>query len=120
LTAQDGRPPQDGGPARLIAGLSFGYALLVVVALLVRHDLFRNEPDREAVVLWLLVPLVASFGAWMSTQAGYPLLRAWVWFGIVATAFFCWIAVFSFGLLFVPVALLMMVAAVSPWDKPQR
>jgi len=120
VTAEDEGPSQEGGPARLFAGFSFLYALLVTVLLLVLRDFFRDEPDRDAVLLWLMVPLVSSFGTWMAVRSGFAPLRAWIWFGIVATMFFCWIAVFSFGLLFLPVPVLMMVAVVSPWDKPQK
>jgi cellulose synthase/poly-beta-1,6-N-acetylglucosamine synthase-like glycosyltransferase len=120
VTAEDEGPPKEGGPARLLAGLAFMYALVVIVALLPLKDLYRDDPDREAVLLWLLVPLVSSFGSWVAVRSGFTLLRAWLWVGILATAFFCWIAAFSFGLLFLPVPVLMMVAAVSPWDKPRH
>jgi hypothetical protein len=115
--AEDGGPPQEGVAARLFAGGSFLYAFAVTVCLLPLKDFFRSDPHRDAVLLWLLVPLVASFGSWMAVRAAFPPLRAWIWLGIVLTLFFCWIAVFSVGLLYLPVPLLMMVAAVSPWDR---
>jgi hypothetical protein len=118
LTPEGGTPEQDGGPARLFAGFSFLYALVVTILLLALKNLFRDDPDRDTVLIWLLLPLAASFGTWMSVRSGFAPLRGWIWFGIVATMFFCWIAVFSFGLLFLPVPVLMMVAVVSPWDKP--
>ena len=117
MAADEARQASEGAPARLFAGSSFGYAFVAAVLVLVVKDFFRNEPDQDAMLLWLLVPLIASFGGWMSVMSGQPLLRGWLWFGIVAILFCCWIAVFSYGLLFLPVALLMMVAAVSPWDK---
>lgn len=79
---------------------------------------FHDDSNQDAVLLWLLVPLVSSFGTWMSVRSGFGPLRVWIWFAIVATMFFCWIAVFSFGLLYLPVPALMMVAVVSPWDRP--
>jgi hypothetical protein len=120
VTAEDEGPSQEGGPAGVFAGFSFLYAFVVTVLLLVLRDFFSGEPDHDAVLLWLLVPLVSSFGTWMAVRSGFSPLRAWVWFGVVATAFFCWIAAFSFGLLFLPVPLLMMVAVASPWARPRK
>jgi hypothetical protein len=116
LTPEDGRPASEGGPARLFAGLSFLYAFAAVVLLLALRDFFRDEPDSDALLLWLLVPLIASIGTWMAVLSGFPPLRAWVWLGLVVNLFFCWIAVFSFGLLFLPVSILMMIAVLTPWD----
>lgn len=118
MAAKDGEQSREGAPARLFAGSSFAYAFVVAVLVLLVKDFFRDDPDQDAMLLWLLVPLVASFGGWLAVISGQPLLRGWLWFGIVATLFCCWIAVFSFGLLFLPVLPLMMAAAVSPWDKP--
>lgn len=120
MTPEDGRPASESGPARLFAGFSFLYALVVTVLLLALKNFFRDEPDADAMLLWLLVPVVGSFGTWMSVRSGFPPLRGWIWFGIVLNMFFCWIAVFSFGLLYLPVPLLMMVAVISPWDDPSR
>jgi hypothetical protein len=120
LTPEDGRPVGDAGPARVFAGFSFFYALLVTVLLLTLKNFFRDEPDTDAMLLWLLVPVLGSFGAWMSVRSGFPPLRVWIWLGIVLNLFFCWIAVFSFGLLYLPVPLLMMVAVLSPWDDRSR
>jgi hypothetical protein len=118
MTRDEREPPQDSAPAKLFAGLGFVYALAAVTLLLLLKHFFRDDPNRDAALLWLLVPVVSSFGTWMAVYSGFPPLRAWVWLGIVLTLFLCWIAVFSFGLLFLPVAVLMMVAAVSPWNKP--
>ena len=119
MTAAGGGPSLDGRAARLLSGFGFLYALVVTVLLLLLRDFFRDEPDSSAVLLWLLVPMTSSFGTWMAVRSGFAPLRAWIWFGIVATTFFCWIAVFSFGLLYAPVPILMMVAVVSPWDRPE-
>jgi hypothetical protein len=120
VTAEDGRPPQEGGPARLVAGFSFLYTFVVTVLLLLLRDFFEDDANRDAVLLWLLVPVVSSFGTWMAVRSGFGPLRGWVWFGIVATMFFCWIAAFSIGLLYLPVPLFMMLAVVSPWDKSAK
>ena len=105
MTMMDGEPPRDSGPAKLFAALGFFYALAAVTLLLLFKDFFRDDPNRDAVLLWQLVPIVSSFGTWMAVYSGFPPLRAWVWLGIVLTLLFCWIAVFSFGLLFLPVVL---------------
>jgi hypothetical protein len=120
LTPEDGRPVEDGGPARVFAGFSFFYSLVVIVLLLLLKNFLRDESNTDAQLLWLLVPLLGSFGTWMSVRSGFPPLRGWVWLGIILNLFFCWIAVFSFGLLFLPVPLLMMVAVLSPWDASSR
>lgn len=118
MTAEDGRPSPEGGTARLFAGFSFVYAFVVTVLLIALEGFFEDDSNQDAVLLWLMVPLVSSFGTWMSVRSRHAPLRVWIWFGIAATMFFCWIAVFSFGLLFLPVPVFMMVAVVSPWDKP--
>ena len=120
LTPENGSPVEESGPARLFAGFSFFYALIVTVLLLALKNFFRDEPNSDALLLWLLVPVLGSFGTWMSVRSGFPPLRAWVWLGIVLNLFLCWIAVFSFGLLFLPVPLLMMVAVLSPWEDASR
>jgi hypothetical protein len=120
VTTEDGKPSQDGKPARLFAGLGFLYTFVVIVGLLAFTDFLNDEPDPEVELLWLMVPLTSSLFAWLAARAGFAPLRAWVWFGIAATTFFCWIAIFSFGLLFVPVPVLMMMSVVSPWDTPEQ
>jgi len=104
----------------MVAAVGFLYAFTVTVLLLLLNDFFRGEPNSDAMLLWLLVPLVASFSAWMAVRSGIALLRVWIWFGIVAMTFLCWIAVFSYGLWFLPLPFLLMVAAVSPWDEPRK
>ncbi len=65
-----------GGPARLVAGLGFLYAFSVTVLLLLLKDFFSGEPNSDAMLLWLLVPLVVSFSTWMAVRSGVGLLRA--------------------------------------------
>ena len=108
MAAGDNRSPKIGGPARLVAGFGFLYAFTVAVLLLLLDNFFRGEPNSDAMLLWLLVPLVASFTAWMAVRSGIALLRISIWFGVVATAFCCWIAVFSYGMWFLPLPFLLM------------
>ena len=65
----------------MVAAVGFLYAFMVTVLLLLLNDFFRGEPNSDAMLLWLLVPLVASFSAWMAVRSGIALLRAWIWFG---------------------------------------
>jgi hypothetical protein len=116
LAPEDGRAQVPGGPARLFAGLAFTYALALTAVLLVLTNRFADEPDSDAVTLWLLLPLVSSFGCWLAVRSGFSPLRAWVWFAVLASLFFCWIAIFSIGLLYLPVPLLMLLAVLCPWE----
>jgi hypothetical protein len=120
MAVDEEQPPQDGSTAKLFAGAGFLYALAAITLLLLTTDFLRDDVNRDAALLWLLVPIVSSFGTWMAAYSGFPPLRVWVWLGIVLTLFLCWITVFSFGPLFLPVAVLMMVAVVSPWDTTKR
>lgn len=115
MTPEDGSV-SEGGPARLFAGLSFFYALLVTVVLLLVTDFFSAEPDSTTVLIWLLLPLLASFGSWMAVRSGFSPLRGWVWVAILSTLFFCWIAAFSIGPFYLPVPVLLLIAVLSPWN----
>ena len=115
MSPEDERAPPPGGPARFFAGLAFFYALIVTVVLLLLKHLFRDEPDGHTVLIWLLLPLVGSFGSWIAVRSGFSPLRAWVWFAVLASMFFVWIAVFSIGVFYLPVPLLLMVAVLIPW-----
>jgi hypothetical protein len=117
LSLEDQKAPPPGGPAGIFAGLAFFYALIITVVLLVAKDLFRSEPDRDAVLIWLLLPLAGSFGSWLAVRSGFSPLRAWVWFAVLASTFFVWIAVFSIGVLFLPVPLLLLLAVLIPWTR---
>ena len=117
MTSEDGKAPPAGGPAQVLAGVAFFYALAITVVLLVVKDMFRDEPDGDRVLLWLLLPLVGSFGSWIAVRSGFAPLRAWVWFAVLASLFFVWIAAFSIGLFYLPVALLLLVAVLIPWHR---
>jgi hypothetical protein len=115
LSPEAAKAPPPGGPARIFAGLAFFYALAVTVALLLLNDMFRDEPDGNTVLVWLLLPLLGSFGSWIAVRSGFSPLRAWVWLAVLASMFFVWIAVFSIGIFYLPVPLLLMVAVLIPW-----
>jgi hypothetical protein len=115
LSLEDEESSPPGGPARIFAGLAFFYSLIVTVVLLVVNNLYRDEPDGDTVLIWLLLPVLGSFGSWIAVRSGFSPLRGWVWFAILASMFFVWIAVFSIGVLYLPVPLLLLVAVLIPW-----
>ena len=98
-------------------GLAFFYALAVTVVLLVARNLFRGEPDRDRVLIWLLLPLLGSFGSWIAVRSGFSPLRGWVWIAVLASTFFVWISAFSVGLFYLPVPILLLIAVLIPWTK---
>ncbi len=120
MSLEDETAPPPGGPARIFAGLAFFYALIVTVALLVVKDLFRDEPDGHTVLIWLLLPVVGSFGSWLAVRSGFSPLRGWVWLAVLASMFFVWISAFSIGGLYLPVPLLLLVAVLIPWTTEPR
>ena len=110
-----GASPGGGRLASWAAGLAFFYALLVTTALLAATGFFSGDEHSEAELLWLCLPIGVSFGSWLAVLSGFAPLRAHVWAAVLLTLFFSWLAVFSFGLLFLPVAGLMLAAVLSPW-----
>jgi hypothetical protein len=117
MSAEDGKAPPAGSPARFFAGLAFFYALAVTVALLILKGMFRHELDGDRVLLWLLLPVLGSFGSWLAVRSGFSPLRAWVWLAVLASLFFVWIAAFSIGALYLPVPLLLLIAVLIPWTE---
>jgi len=77
--------------------------------------LFSGDDSSQADLLWLCLPIGISFGSWLAVLSGFSPLRAHVWTAVLVTLFFSWITVFSFGLLFLPVAGFMLAAVLSPW-----
>ncbi|HWO73544.1 MAG TPA: hypothetical protein VNN21_08295 [Dehalococcoidia bacterium] len=98
-----------------MAGLAFFYALAVTTAMLAATALFSGDGGSQADLLWLCLPIGVSFGSWLAVLSGFSPLRAHVWAAVLVTLFFSWITVFSFGLLFLPVAGFMLAAVLSPW-----
>jgi hypothetical protein len=117
LAPEDGRTTSAGGPAQIAAGLAFFYALILTAVLLAVTNRFADEPDSKTVMVWLLLPLVSAFGSWLAVLSGFAPLRAWVWLAILASVFFCWLAVFSIGPLYLPVPLLLLIAVLLPWNQ---
>ena len=107
-------------PALLLASVSFAYSLIAAAAVVLVTDFFNEESHSEALLFWLLVPIVACLTAWLAVILGEPLLRAWVWFCIVATAFTCWIAAFDYGPVLVPLLPMLLLTAVTPWRETSR
>jgi hypothetical protein len=119
LTLEPGSGSHAGGPARLIAGLGSFYALSATVVLLLLTDFFADEPNSNTIMLWLIVPVVSSFGTWVAVYSRFSPLRAWVWFAALASFFFCWISIFSIGVYYLPVPLLILITVLIPWsDHP--
>jgi presenilin-like A22 family membrane protease len=88
---------------------------LTLVLLLVT-GFFGDDPDRNRIMLWMCVPIVASFASWMAVQTGKQVMRLVVWLMVLAVLFFVWLAAFSIGLYYVPVAALLLMAVLSPWE----
>jgi glucan phosphoethanolaminetransferase (alkaline phosphatase superfamily) len=106
--------------APIAAALSLAYALVVTVVLLVVTNFFRDEDDATTVMVWLILPLASAFLSWLAVGSGRPLLRVFVWLLILASLFFCWIAIFSIGVFYLPMPLLLVVAVLSPWNSEQK
>ena len=103
--------------APVLAALSLAYALIVTGILLMQTNFFEDEDDARTIMVWLTLPVAAAFLSWLAVIWGKPLLRAVVWLLILASLFFCWIAIFSVGVYYLPVPLLLIVAVLSPWDR---
>jgi hypothetical protein len=95
--------------AETFAAVSFAYALGAAVVLMAVTGMFGG------LLAWLVLPILASFGSWMAVRSGRPVLRIVIWLSVIFCLFFVWIAVFSFGLVFLPVPALLILAGFSPW-----
>jgi Flp pilus assembly pilin Flp len=116
----EGRAPPRFRLAPIAAALSVAYALAVTVVLLAATNFFRDEDDATTIMVWLILPLVSAFLSLLAVSSGRPLLRVFVWLLILASLFFCWIAIFSIGVFYLPVPLLLIVAVLSPWNSEHR
>ena len=67
---------------------------------------------------WLTVPVICSFVSWVGVLGGNKLMRIFIWFAVLACVFFCWIAIFSIGVYYLPVPILLIIAVLTPWDGP--
>ena len=102
--------------AAMVAALAFAYTLVVTVVLLLLKSFFANEDNQRTVLVWLMLPIVASFLGWLAVSSPNPYLRIGVWFLALAVLFFCWLAIFSIGVYFLPAPLLMVMSVLGPWD----
>jgi hypothetical protein len=108
------------GVASLVAALAFAYTLVVTLVLLFLEGFFADEDNQRTVLVWLLLPIVASFLGWLAVSSPNTYLRVAVWFLVLAVLFFCWLTIFSIGVYFLPVALLMVLSVLGPWDGHQE
>jgi membrane-bound acyltransferase YfiQ involved in biofilm formation len=102
--------------ASIVAALAFGYTLVVTLVLLFLESFFADEDNQRTVLVWLTLPIVASFLGWMAVSSPNPYLKISVWFLLLAVLFFCWLTIFSIGLYYLPVPLLMVMSVLGPWD----
>ena len=104
------------GVASLVAALAFAYTLVVTLALLFIEGFFTGEDNQRTVLIWLMLPIIASFLGWLAVSSPNTYLRVVVWFLVLAVLFFCWLAIFSIGVYYLPAALLMVLSVLGPWD----
>ena len=102
--------------AAVVAALAFGCSLLATVVLLFAEGFFADYDNQRTLLVWLMVPLVASFLGWMAVSSSNHVFRVGVWFLVLAVLFFCWLAIFSVGVYYLPVPFLMMLSVLGPWD----
>jgi hypothetical protein len=102
--------------ASIVAGLAFVYALVATLVLLFLNSFFADEGNQRTVLVWLTLPIIASFLGWLAVSSPNPYLRITVWFLVLAVLFFCWLAIFSVGVYYLPVPLLMVMSVLGPWD----
>jgi len=107
--------------ASIVAGLAFLYGLVITVVLLLLHSFFNGEDNQRTVLIWLTLPIAASFLGWMAVSSPNQYLRVTVWFLVLGVLFFCWLAIFSIGVYYLPVPILMIMSVLGPWDgSPDR
>jgi hypothetical protein len=110
------RKPTAMSVASMVAGLAFAYALGATVVLLLLRGFFADENNQRTILIWLTLPIAASFLGWLAVSSPNPYLRVTVWFLVLAVLFFCWLAIFSIGVYFLPVPILMVLSVLGPWD----
>ena len=111
-------PPEKRGPgaAAMVAAAGFGYTLVVTLALIAITGFFGDEDNQRTILIWLTLPIGATFLAWMAVSSPNHYLRITVWFLVLGVLFFCWISIFSIGVYYLPAALLMVISVLGPWD----
>jgi hypothetical protein len=104
------------GAASIVAALAFGYSLLATIALLLVEGFFADYDNQRTLLVWLMVPIVASFLGWMAVSSSNHVFRVGVWFLVLGVLFFCWLSIFSVGVYYLPAPFLMMLSVLGPWD----
>ena len=104
------------GAAAIVAAVAFAYTLVVTVALLFLESFFEDKGNQRTILVWMLVPVVASFLGWMAVSGARPIFKVTVWFLVLAILFFCWISIFTIGIYYLPVPFLMIMSVLGPWD----
>jgi hypothetical protein len=102
--------------ASLVAAAAFAYTLLVTVALLLIERFFNDYDNQRTVLLWLTLPIAASFLGWLAVSSPNHYLRVSVWLLVLGVLFFCWISIFSIGVYYLPAPFLMVMSVLGPWD----
>jgi hypothetical protein len=113
------QPRSTIGAASLVAGVAFAYTLVATLALLFLNSFFADEDNQRTVLVWLMLPTIASFLGWLAVSSPKPYMRVTVWFLVLAVLFFCWLTIFSIGLYFLPVPFLMVMSVLGPWDSKE-
>lgn len=108
------------GAASIVAAIAFAYTLVVTVALLLLESFFEDRGNQRTILVWLLVPIVASFFGWVAVSGAKPVFKVLVWFLVLAILFFCWISIFTIGLYYLPVPFLMVMSVLGPWDGQEE
>ena len=102
--------------ASLVAALAFAYTLLATVALLLIEGFFAGHDNQRTVLVWLTLPIVATFLGWMAVSSPNHYFRVAVWLLVLAVLFFCWLTIFSIGVYYLPAPVLMVMSVLGPWD----
>ncbi|HWC29247.1 MAG TPA: hypothetical protein VG845_04110 [Dehalococcoidia bacterium] len=105
--------------ASIVAALAFAYSLFATLALLLVEGFFAGQDNQRTVLVWLMLPIVATFLGWMAVSSPNHYLRVGVWFLVLAVLFFCWLSIFSVGVYYLPAPLLMVISVLGPWDGGQ-
>jgi hypothetical protein len=100
----------------MVAALAFAYTLLATIALLLVEGFFADYDNQRTVLVWLMLPIVATFLAWMAVSSPNSYFRVAVWFLVLAVLFFCWLSIFSVGVYYLPAPFLMVMSVLGPWD----
>jgi hypothetical protein len=102
--------------AAIVAALAFNYSLVATFVLLAMEDFFADYDNQKTLLAWLALPIAASFVGWLAVSSPNHVFRILVWLLVLAVLFFCWIAIFSVGVYYLPTAFLMVMSVLGPWQ----